>query len=560
MKRMIILFLLLAGWCAGADYSVYIDSDDGSDGTWAAMQVEGTPCQTIDAALVASRANLSAGDTLYLNLDGSATAAYDNLNMSNAAYLGRNYVVQKWDGRAGDPVINEGDTYIFFTNTTGEPASITFDDIDLTCVKTSGFGFDVTAGDPNVTFTNCEIVCDSGAGWMIMGSTGVAKSIIYSGCTVSCSQSDLMRIHGADTLALSNSTFTVGDGAGDWFLSWGGGDRTVNEVTIDGCVITSHTADAISTAGDGNLTSCKYLKITDSTITTTNGGSGIVLGQSIGKTLVSGCKINAYAAGFLVGSDVTPYSISISNVICIGNSIISQGNGHCLALLDGANYGYYASNYVYGGNWVLPLKGIGNVIKNNVIVGPYGIQLNDTYDDEDCYANQIIGNVIYATSGNGAVIMHLTGTGGTDGRVRDNIIIDNIIHGGEASYAVTDDASDIHGNNYFDYNCYYTGTSGLFLLNSNTPSTSDTITELKAAWDGWTDDGEFDMAYANDRNSIVANPQLDSNYKAGATVLKNAGTPLLIKSDGTVLLRNDIGPTKHTTARSGLFRGELLSN
>lgn len=511
--KYLVLVLMLSASMFGADYYVYIDSDDGSDGTWAAMQSESTPAQTISAALVASRTNLSAADTLYVNLDGSASADYDDINLSNSAYAGRNYVFQPWSGKTGTPTINDPASYVLQINSVGnEPSSVTLDSVDCVGNWTGQFAFYIINEATDLTLTGCNVTVTSTCSFCIWADTSQDNTLTISNTTVNTSGNDVLRINGdAGILDFSASTFIYGDSTTDYFIFYGAGVRSVNEIYIDNCTITGHSEPAFSTGTDGTLDVYKIIKITNSNISTTTSGNAVGITQGSGKVQIEGNTISGAERGLFLGDD-TGTSETINGAIVRGNTI-TGGTGHAFATFDGTLYARVTDNKIYDGDYCCVNKGICNTFLRNEIIGPYGFFQSDTYDDEDCYGTVFVNNYVKATGGTAACELHLTGTGGTVGRVKNCIITDNIVDGGSANHAISDDRANIHGNNYIDQNIYVSGTTGLFLLNGNTPSTSDTITTLQAAWAAWTDDGEFDMAYLNDINSRVYSSSPKTGYR-----------------------------------------------
>lgn len=126
---------------------------------------------------------------------------------------------------------------------------------------------------------------------------------------------------------------------------------------------------------------------------------------------------------------------------------------------------------------------------------------------------------------------------------RNNYIKNNICSNPAGTgYTVNFYAGTEPWDNYLDHNCYYTGGAATtFAQGAGVAKTAAQM--LTWLQDNTTTESTFGP-WIDDNSLIQVDPDFDSNYQGRSQALNQAGTPLLLKSDGTVILRNDIGATQ----------------
>lgn len=287
-----------------------------------------------------------------------------------------------------------------------------------------------------------------------------------------------------------------------------------------------------------------------------------------------------------VGVDGGTNNYPLGNVIVTNNTCTFGGVAisHCMLIGRGCNNAEVSGNRLSLGDIQLVIKSDGVNVHHNTTNGPRGIYIKGSY------YSRITNNTVYATSGSpfefGAGETHVIGNYA--------YVMNNIFSGSGNSYALADVHSTWMANidylinviavpttpngywyyvsidggtsgasepfwgitpggttvdngltwtcvayddkNIFDYNCYVSGSLGFSKLGGTVLSD---FTALKAKWLTWNT-----LHPLNDEHSIVANPALDSNYQARNSALKEKGTISLYKTNGDVVLYNDIGATK----------------
>ncbi len=324
-------------------------------------------------------------------------------------------------------------------------------------------------------------------------------------------------------------------------------------ITLDGLVVTSPNGnnDVAIDEGLAALTS-GHLIIKNCTITASYAGiniAGYVNGTE-GNIVIENNIITVTAAlgasvsyGIRIGSETHQPASFATNKIAptlIKNNVINfTGDFSGAAQYHGILVGYYSQQVKITGNTIISgepciaFKSDYGLVEGNTCIanGGYGLAMKGTN---------------YTTVCNNTVI---PGTGTPTGpalNVLDNFdaayptsncdFYNNIFDGG-SSFAK--EIENGHDDNRFNYNALYTTGTNIMYLGGANVTDDGTITPVQTAWLAESDSFPY-----NEADSIVVNPQADSNGRAKNTALKNAGTPLILKSDGTVVLRNDIGATK----------------
>lgn len=324
-------------------------------------------------------------------------------------------------------------------------------------------------------------------------------------------------------------------------------------VNLIDCVITNIKSDAnafgffasLASAGSGSFMA------KGSTFTTSSSAIAInpYFGQTIGTILIDDCDIIINRAtnagvGISLGADADTNEKPICTAFVLNNriSFIGADNSHGILIGSGVNGSIVEGNRVTGADIQLVVKSEFCTIRNNLLIATGASSYGSTIKG-GCF-NRFVGNTIY--SEDFAALQIQDGGGGAAYPSFGNIVTDNVF------YCITDPAvvvANDYDGNILDYNCYYsTGTNVIFLQAGNIEQSAG-IAAVQAAWQAIGDRAVF----YNDLNSLILNPALDANYKATSSALQNAGSPILLKSDGTVLLRNPIGATAGGGSEKSVF-------
>jgi hypothetical protein len=324
-------------------------------------------------------------------------------------------------------------------------------------------------------------------------------------------------------------------------------------VNLIDCVITNIKSDAnafgffalLASAGSGSFMA------KGSTFTTSSSAIAInpYFGQTIGTILIDDCDIIINRAtnagiGISLGADADTNEKPICTAFVLNNriSFIGADNSHGILIGSGVNGSIVEGNRVTGADIQLVVKSEFCTIRNNLLIATGASNYGSTIKG-GCF-NRFVGNTIY--SEDFAALQIQDGGGGAAYPSFGNIVTDNVF------YCIADQAvvvANDYDGNILDYNCYYsTGTNVIFLQAGNIEQSAG-IAAVQAAWQAIGDRAVF----YNDLNSLILNPALDANYKATSSALQNAGSPILLKSDGTVLLRNPIGATAGGGSEKSVF-------
>lgn len=568
--RYMLMLLVLGGWCWGATFYVDNASPAGGDGT--TTETSGTDPHRAFHQIMAACNSASV-------VDGSTiSVAAGNYNEDTTAYLyfntdtnGKTLTIT--NGSATHPVVTTANTeFCVRINTGMATGHIIFDGIDF-APATAGNALDYSmfylgASVPSLTIKNSVITIPTSATGGLFSCTALAaptRDITFENCTITAPKIAAAVID-VDNFIVKNCTITDGGTANSFTFTGTNGITNIefDTVTLSGseghCFsiaagttgITkiyihggSYTTDANSN-GFGFFTAASAATFSNIIIdgATWNTGKGCIqISMSAGNVWLNNNKCtstHATAAGIpiQVGADAGTNANPLSNVIVTNNVCKFGGadNTHALLIGAGCDKAEVSGNLCIGGDIQLVLKSSGGNVHHNTTYGDRGIYL------KGATFYRVWNNTAKCTSG-GAFEW---GADEVPTAASKNYIVNNVFDGTSGDAAIKDLAGT-EQSNLFDYNCYVAGTHLAIIGGEN----FDTLATLKAKWLAFSTFGAL-----NDAHSIVANPSLDGNYQARGGALKNAGSPLLVKSDGTVLLRNDIGATKFSGSGSGgLFGG-----
>jgi hypothetical protein len=388
--------------------------------------------------------------------------------------------------------------------------------------------------------------------------------------------------------------------------------------SIADTTLTIDTNSALSSGGVCIVPPQGLVTITDSTITSTASNCIPFTGNSAGLKL-SGSTITAAGAGIYTTSGKTiSYVVASNSTISAVNIPLQVVNGCKTVLIDKCTLTSSGTIGCDFGNATTGTTSIENlVVKESKITGKTvqsggatGLSIGFNLTSFTVLGNYIAGytHALFCRSGNGAIENNIIYCTGTTGAVlyADNIVFrsntvytasgtaltvgagatfpedtlasrylkiyNNVLVSGDGlAYNDYDDSAGINNGtgrgaddsmgDYVDYNCYYS-VSGDYRVKIGMldhQESCNTRAEIIDAWKTATHAGTYwniPFGDTNDQHSLTINPLLDSNYRAKNAQLKGAGSPILVDSDGTVLLSNDIGATKFSGASSSGLSGE----
>ena len=195
-------------------------------------------------------------------------------------------------------------------------------------------------------------------------------------------------------------------------------------------------------------------------------------------------------------SALTEPEEALRGTVITGNHIRSTGwlTSHGIHLGMNTRGCYVAGNYVYNSAWreyAIVSKGLFNTIENNVLIAWCPIYLL-------CQYNNIQHNTCISIipGGSGITTSNYYGRDPLGNTVQNNIFYASL--GGDFAVDLDEGDSGWFPENYFDYNCYYGGSEGVFRSNG---IIYNDIATLRSAWDS------FNGPYGdNDKNSLIADP------------------------------------------------------
>jgi hypothetical protein len=477
----------------------------------------------------------------------------------------------------------------------------TFENLGFSGLTTTATYIILYQSNKSLSFVDCTFTAGDttlfGVYTPYAGTNTDAKTVTYSGCTFTSfdgtQSSAIYSLHGK--LIVDDCTFDwdEGDSSGGVVQ---GGYNTLFEVT--NCNF-SAGMDAICTSvADTPLSVPAYSRITGNVMiqlaaasvggdgiidgvmgnyshsgTATGGGNDYILlaceatladdywnsayikilsGTGIGQVAkvvdydatghVSGEKYAQVDAVWATNPDATSvylvYFEPKTKSIIENNVYINNGtsSGYGITAAMGVKDGRITGNYVYMPNaeTALLVRGENAVVKNNVAIGLNGFRWQGT---GHCEAS----NNTFLSVGNNssALAWRINGVSASNPPLGTMNVYDNILYAtGTGSYCLND-LADTQNQFRFDHNNYYyaNGAKAGYL----NATAYDTLTLMLAKWASpgvwgtetlvWTD---------NDTNSVVANPNLDSNYRPRSRTVARMGV-------------GAVAPTAQTLGGSGIF-------
>ena len=469
------------------------------------------PYKTINAAYD----DAGSGDTIILQSGTYAEATQGAVHL-DLDRDGINITIESETGDAADVTIAMD--IVQSTVQIDTTGTVTFNNVTF-CPETGPHAIIQGTTDKDnatVTFTGC-IFETTGSGNAVFLSeaitaAGPTRDFYFTDCTFTDSspsdgQNGMFHIWDVDEITFTNCTFTK-EGT-DGFLLEG----EVGKFELDGCTLTwtsDGTEDIIHTLDNDDSPEIGTLIVEDCTITYSAGSYYISTNSLVNMYYFQDCDYlllrNNTMTGlvsmiYLVDKPTTRIGIigntfsssRTGNPICIGHNTqngapysptdtitggIISGNtitktsslsGHCIMLGTNTHGWSIVDNLITStktSDWGLVIKGDNHCIRGNVIKSSTPLYLYGAYN------NEITNNTLYAID-NYAIQYNDGPAAGPGG---GNRVYNNIIDGSAGYYAVFVNAGAIE-DNYFDYNHYVAGSSGVF-----SHSGAKTLAQMVTYW------------------------------------------------------------------------------
>lgn len=545
MKRLLVIFLILAAMGQAATYYVRSDGNNANDGSandaahaWLTLEY------AIDTATDDSEPH-----TIYIT-DGTFSEA-SNID----AIAGKTLTII--GSTTGTTLLQAtGSSMMLFDNAGANTGTMEYRNISFQSTVAGacyGVRFDAAVTDVTLTFTNCTFLTHA--------DNTTVKTVTLNTAA------------GATT---RNITFTGGSASGKGdvaqFQFYDAGNVTITGMTIN----KPSTNTGIATFQFGYTN--KVVTITDNTITNGEGYSLQIIASTATATTaltsvtfanntqsggslvlclpVTGVAYPIYVYnniltsgnvyGINIGSNTAEVIADMGYVYVVNNSVTKSGTtpGHGLLIGKGVIAGLVSGNYVNvsadEGEYAIVSKANNVTFSNNIAIGDYA--LTPKGSQKSTYVNNTLisdaGGALYLLNDPEATPNAAKATSGCT-------FLNNIFYGVGATASAVFSADTEYADCVFDYNCYYGGTNLIVIAAGGKT--------LATAKDWWETNGTYAINKSNMTNAVNINPGLDANYKATSSALQNAGSPILLKSDGTVLLRNPIGATAGAGAEKSVF-------
>jgi len=555
MKRIIIVFLVFCGVCFGVDIlvpsgkaSINLAIEDASTGDNIIVSTFTDTVQiTLDAAAVNGKTLTVVADTgatvIVKPEDGWPISGVDEANSGNISFTNITFDTTFAGNARNEAALLPGDIDISFTNCTliaddeGILAQTNAGDTTNRTITVSGgsitSGRDcVSSADGTVTMTDIAVSCPTGYSALV--TSGTLGDLTMDGITGSC---------------------------GKWLELAG----AMSDLEVNNCNINMTNADDTEIGTD--LTALGNVRFKDNTLTALRGGIIVTNLIYTGQVYLDGNTITlsaASATGLQVGAEMgvggqitdweTATAYTIGNVLenygrvyeCVqahtsgdladeprpsgGGAVYEQfwkpfkmrraivqnnditmnagATAHAMLIAVGPDNSVISANKTTGGNFGGVFKAEGLVIVGNKFEGtkPFSI-----FSLPSCY---VANNTFVCTSGSGITLGDQDPT-----FTSDNYLVNNIVKQTAAAACMTDDGNtNSDGGDYINYNDYYRSDGGnIVVLSGNRAN----LIALTAQW--LTQSEVF--GDVNDQNSLVENPQLDSNYQSQNPDVLLAGKP-----------------------------------
>jgi len=485
--NLLCLFLLCAGSGFGADWYI---SPTGNDTTGDGS--ESTPYKTFGKAysLMADTDTCYVADGAYTEDDG----AYAYLSMGS-----------------DKTVTFEGSSQDKSLVTYNGPASGSYH-IRLAAgmlLKTATFKYmTITASAANTY-----------AFFIDTNSTTVGPKLVVDNCTISTGKTNGSLLYVEDStdgsevtdITISNSTITSnGTGVCLW-------TESIDNVTLDTCVITSGTNPVIKVTADLGSIDVKDCTIDDSGVsveyvvqtsavdaaidyirftgnTCALGMRGVIVDEFADTAIIEDNTMtitnNATASHcFMIGNDSQTTTNPIANCSIQNNTITYAGThtGHAVLVGGNVNNAEVSYNKIIGTGLAtdnafgIVLKGNGNNVHHNTVKARVPLIIKGSL------YNKVFNNTFLCTGATGSRALELLDDTDT---TKGNYFCNNIFDGSGGLYAVYYQ-NNAANNNRFEYNCYVLGATSMFYDGAaNRASVAAMQTNLWAsAALLWTDNG-----------------------------------------------------------------------
>jgi len=199
---------------------------------------------------------------------------------------------------------------------------------------------------------------------------------------------------------------------------------------------------------------------------------------------------------------------TLGHAVVTGNDIAFDAveANHAILIGWGFDSVTVANNKVQNGDRQIVVKNLGSHILNNICLGAHPINLFSGG------RHSIVNNTCVASSGTAMLLDDQESQYTVSNEIINNIFVAD--GAGTKALFVLD--ATTAPTNTFDYNCYWAQNGAVLATIGGVQC--DTLAEIQARW---TALGRPD----NDANSIVADPQLDADYKPTNPDVVNGGRP-----------------------------------
>lgn len=247
---------------------------------------------------------------------------------------------------------------------------------------------------------------------------------------------------------------------------------------------------------------------------------------------------------YYIWFDLGTEYFEFSNNVIINNSTSNE---------YGVNVGMGIKNALVSGNYIyqpdqekaITIRSINATVINNIAIGYDAFQWQGTGHCD-------VRNNTFVTTSNAAFTWRKNGVYTSNPPLGTLTAENNIFYAsGSGNYCVLDvlsvgESTGDHNNPKLNYNCYYYTDSAIAGLIDDVECA--TLADLQTEWATTDEWGSTTFIWHdNDADSVNYDPQFDLNYMSRNRRLQNAGTPLMIKSDGTTESSNNIGATPSST-------------
>ena len=522
-----------------ADTTYYVNPGSDTSGGWGAGNDSNTETQAkdkatpwrllehaIDAQLVAS------GETCTIIIKNGETLIDTFVRFQTAAtHSGRDFIFRSETSGTKFSLNNGGSQYFILSDVT--TGSITLTDAISSGGTTRANLFNVSAAKGmDIIINDCNL-----------DYTGAVSSKLYVGLAGSVGDvtlNNVTAITGNAVIQGVGGMLTIDDDCDLTTLINGTAAAILMNLDLDGVDIGAATITALG----GGLSRGVYLspgavcptfKIAGATIH--SDGFGAFAQSDVDNVQITNCNItsDALTAVIIGNSEDNSVAVTINNVVISNNTIVAEAtDARGLMLQTGVkNYDIHF-NRIIGDSHSLFTTGDNGHISHNVVNALTTIAMG-------MFGNNVSihNNTAYTVSGTAGIVaapgiaapQPVQATASINLKIYNNIFVS----GDSFGYSDYDESTGLDGgrgvtdamNDYQDYNCYWretnTANGSIELGEVGSRQASTTIEELNTAWKSAVASGYVDgdistywnvnFGGTNDLNSLIVDPQLDSDFR-----------------------------------------------